>query len=157
MGGRWCEHCRETHAPAFLANGLCTRPLTTAGGEDLDSAFGEGAGGGEVGNVLEVHVESPQVPGHSVLGRHAKLRAVSIPLGPRGVGRVSEVQRADNLAALPSAIGRLINPPNRVAAGVIDTPPGASDADRWKLPGRGARAQEKESFSSSATSRETDL
>jgi hypothetical protein len=83
---------------------------------------------------------------------------MAIPLRPGSLRAVGEVERPHHLAALPPTVSGLVAPMKWVAAGMVDAPPLAADGCGCEL-GRAAaagRAQEKESFSSSDTSLETD-
>lgn len=140
-------------APVGLANLLSVGPLSATRRQRLNSVRRQNAVRGQVGDVGQIHLESPQRAWHPALWRHTEFGRVSVPLGPRRLFAVGKVERTDHLSALPPTVRRLRSPSQRICARPAEAPPHARDADR----GRDDLDQEKESFSSSATSRETSL
>ena len=111
---------------------------------------------GEIHDVLEIDLDPPDRARKAPRGRDAGLGGVAVPLRPDGRLRVAEVDRADDVAALPAAVRRLLGPEERLRANAGDPEPGALDVDplrRRLLPD--PAAQENDSFSSSATIFET--
>ena len=160
--GRGSEDRARPVAVVGVADGLRLGPLAARRVEPLDPVRGEDAVGRQVGDVLEVHLDPPDRPRQPATGRHARLGGVPEPLGPDRRLVVAEIDRAHDRAALPPAIGWLVGPEERVAAGAGDPEPGAPDRDprrrqldRRSAPPRHSSAQENESLSSSATSFET--
>ena len=145
------EECPRTVPEVTLADRLRHGPLASRGIEALDAVCREGALRGEVDNVVQVDFDPPDRPWEPPRRRDASLGGVAIPLRPdRGLG-VAQVDRAHDAPALPATVGGLIGPDEWLGAGSRDTKPGALDVDAW----RRKLAQEKLSFSSSATSFDT--
>jgi len=145
------EECPRPVPEGALADRLRHGPLASRRIEALDAVRREGALHGEIDDIVQVDLDPPDRPREPPRRRDACLGGVAIPLGPdRGLG-VAQVDRADDAPALPATIGGLIGPDEWLGAGSRDTEPGPLDVDarRRKL------AQEKLSFSSSATSFDT--
>jgi hypothetical protein len=149
--GRGREDPAGTVAVAGLADRLRLRPLASARIEPLEPMRGEGAVGGEVDDVAEVDLHAPDGAREPSRGRDARLGRVPVPLCPDGRFRVAEVDRADDAAALPPTVGRLVGPEEGLGVDPGDPEPGPLDADAR----RDVRAQANDSFSSSATTFET--
>jgi hypothetical protein len=157
---------REDRAGAVavvaLADWLCFWPLAPARVEPGDAVGRKRPIGREVDHIVEVDLDLPDRPWESPRWRDARFGGVPVPLGPDRRLRVAEVDRADDAPALPSAIGGLIGPEERLRVDACDPEPGAADVDatRRRLLPRARRlpnsiAQANDSFSSSATTFET--
>ena len=84
------------------------------------------------------------------LPRDTLLGGGAQPLRPRRVLAVGEIETAHHGADLPATVERVRRVEERAGRGPRDAPPAAMDADA-----RDRAAQEKESFSSCATRRDT--
>ena len=98
----------------------------------------------------KVDVERAHGARHARRWRHTLLGRGAQPLRPGRVLTVGEVQAAHHGSGLPAAVERFLRVVERRGTGPRDAPPAAADADP-----RDPAPQEKESFSSCATSRET--
>lgn len=142
-----------TRAPIGLADPLCQRPLAPSRREGFHSMRGEQPFRTEVGDVCQVDFEAPHVPWQTRLRRHAELRGVAVPLRPCSLVAIRQVERANDVATLPTTVGGFVSPKERIGSRPGYAPPGPGDVDD----GRDGLDQEKESFSSSATRRDTSL
>jgi hypothetical protein len=149
----WRHQCPTTGAPVGLANLLGKRPLASCRRERLDSVSSEHTFQRQVGDVGQIDLEPPHVARQPQLRRYPQLRRVAVPLRPGCLVAVGEIERSNDVAALPATVGGFLCPNERIGSRSSYAPPGPGDADD----GRDGLDQEKESFSSSATRRDTSL
>ena len=153
VSSRGREQPTVTGAVVRLPNWLRPWPLATGRPKLIDPVRRKDARSRKIRDVLNVRRDLPRFSRHPIRGRDAQLRSVAVPLGPSGGLSVGQVVGADNRPSLPAAVVGVRRPEERIVARAIDPPPDAADRN----PGGGQAAQEKESFSSSATSFETSL
>jgi hypothetical protein len=103
--GAWCEQSGPALYREPLPDALVGVPGGSARGGRLEADLGEVLRGGEVGD-LDVYLPGPQLTGHLRERRDHALGEVAILLRPGGLVGVCEIERVDDVAALPAVIRR---------------------------------------------------
>lgn len=153
MSRRGCQESAPPVGEIRLAHWLGQWPLPARRTKLRDAVPIEYARFREVGDVGDVHGNSPGIARHPTGRRCPLLGRMAVPLGPGRLLSVRQIEATDDGAGLPAAVGGVGRPEERIASASVDPPPDAVDGD----PGGGGSVQENESFSSSATSLETSL
>jgi hypothetical protein len=104
VGGAGGEDPCESLAVKLLTDGLKPWPAVAARRRRREIDTSKALRGAQIGDLELTDRVGPHVSRKRVPGRHASLGEVSIPLGPDAIGGPAEIERVDDLAALPAVV-----------------------------------------------------
>ncbi len=108
---RPCGRRRYQRGPAaaiqLLTNGLERGPCLAAGFGRPEADRRELQPAAEIRNALDIDPELPKVSGHLADRFGLQLGQRPIPLSPRSLRAIGEIERLNDRAALPTSIGRI--------------------------------------------------
>jgi hypothetical protein len=137
--------------PKPLANLLVGGPASAPGLRRDQPYTGEPSRRAEIGDVERAHAVAPDVSGELLQRWDASLGEVPIPLSPERLLVVGEVERVDDVAALPAVVPRGLWASAWDASVRNLTQPSAGRVDRIDIECRRARPQTAPGDSSSDT------
>jgi hypothetical protein len=138
-----------------FADVLIGRPPLPARSRQRQADTGESIRIAEIGHVERLHLMAPDVAGELVHRWYAALREVAIPLGPKRLLVVGEVEGVDDVAALPAVVARRLRPQAWVGEVRDLTQPCSCRVDRVDVERQRVGPQTAPGDSSSETTRAT--
>ena len=126
-------------AQSWLSYFLVRRPRRSTGLRSCQTHTRQTSRRGQIRDP-DVDVPLPETARQLLVGRNPELGKVAVPLGPRRVVRIREIEGVDDVAALPAAVGwRITVRPRRPARTALSHPATADgpgiDVERQGLDG----------------------
>ncbi len=123
--GRGCQQRAPSAAVQLLADGLKGWPSLPTGLGRLKADRRELRPAAEISHPLDIDLKLPELAGHLANRFGLHLGERPIPLGPRSLWAVGEIERLDDRAALPAPVGGIGRACEWVAPGRSLSPPNA--------------------------------